>query len=41
MANLQKREYYRDAILGDEDGLIFAVFEEDYRTHNQEMLINE
>ena len=41
MANLQHGQNYRDTILGDEDGFIFAVFKENHRTNDQEKEVDE
>ena len=40
MANFQHGQNYTDNILGDEDGFIFAVFEENHRTNYQERQID-
>lgn len=41
MPNLQHGQNYPDTILGDEDGFIFAVFKENYRTNDQEKEVHE
>ena len=41
MANLQHGQNYCNTILGDENGFIFAVFEENHRTDDQERQVDE
>lgn len=41
MANLQRGQNYPDTIFGDEDGFIFAEFEENHGTNDQESQIDE